>query len=111
MENSLCVCMQVVLKSPDIPGLATLLNKPMQPVELLQALSQRGLHLMPEDRDAPFVKLVPKDRRVERCMCEDISLLAGSHLIASSAWSHHVKVRILSCLRTCRHIVADTAGF
>lgn len=75
-----------------MPGLEDLLGKPMQPVALLRALSQRGLHLMPEDRDAPHVALVPKDADMERAMCQDIALLAGSHLIASSAWSQHVGV-------------------
>jgi hypothetical protein len=66
----------------------------MQPVELLNALKQVGVFLLPSERDAAFVDVIPKEPDTERAMCNDVASLAGSHLIASSKWTQFVKVGI-----------------
>ncbi|KAG2486777.1 hypothetical protein HYH03_014576 [Edaphochlamys debaryana] len=75
------------LTSPVWPQLQSLLGVPMAPLELLQALSDRGLHLLPEDRDAGAAGLVAKDWGAEEAMCRDLALLGGTFLMASSRWN------------------------
>ena len=87
-----CVLVQVKLLGPKLSQLANLLQVPLQPVDLLRKLSKRGVLLIPEDRDAQYVDMQPKQVEVERAMCRDISLLAGSHLISSSKWTQAVEV-------------------
>lgn len=41
----------------------------------LQALSDRGLHLLPEDRDAEPAGVTAKQYETEEAMCKDLALL------------------------------------
>ncbi|KXZ46913.1 hypothetical protein GPECTOR_39g407 [Gonium pectorale] len=75
------------LTSPTWPQLQSLLGVAMQPLELLQALSDRGLHVLPEDRDAEVAGVVAKERETEEAMCNDVALLGGAFLLASSRWN------------------------
>ena len=84
----------VSLRAPLLGPLAQILAVEMQPRQLLYALKRTGMFLMPEDRDAPFADVVPKEESVERLMCAEVASLAGSHLIASSKWTQYVEVRI-----------------
>jgi hypothetical protein len=106
-----------------IDGLAGLLDEPLLPMELLMRLRCLGMNLLPEDRDAAYLEVEPKDAGVEQAMCNDIALLAGSHLIASSSWTQYVQVRSgvlsksvcgqMSCLICCvgrEHEVEKVAG-
>ncbi|KAG1660998.1 hypothetical protein FOA52_007163 [Chlamydomonas sp. UWO 241] len=69
------------------PALAALVGKRMPPGSLLAELSTRGMHLLPEDRDAPFVGARLKDPSVERAMCAELGLLSGVCLIARARWN------------------------
>ncbi|MEW5320511.1 MAG: hypothetical protein WDW38_011579 [Sanguina aurantia] len=62
------------LLSPALPALAGLTHVAMAPAELLLQLSRRGVHLTPEDRDAGFVGIIPKDDATERALANDLSL-------------------------------------
>ncbi|GIL57326.1 hypothetical protein Vafri_12587 [Volvox africanus] len=75
------------LSSPSWPQLQSLLGVAMPPLDLLQALSDRGLHLLPEDRDAVAAGVTAKERSTEEAMCKDLALLGGVFLIASSRWN------------------------
>nr|ACN22074.1 inner dynein arm I1 intermediate chain IC97 [Chlamydomonas reinhardtii]ACN22075.1 inner dynein arm I1 intermediate chain IC97 [Chlamydomonas reinhardtii] len=75
------------LSSPAWPQLASLIGQPMPPLDLLQALSDRGLHLLPEDRDAEAAGVTAKARDTEEAMCRDLALLGGVFLMASSRWN------------------------
>ena len=77
----------VALTSPAYPELADLMDKPMRPLQLLQRLSEHGLHLLPADRDAGYAGVVVKDRATEKAACYDVALLAGVFLIGSSRWN------------------------
>lgn len=63
------------LQSPAWPQLESLVGQALPPTELLLRLSQRGVHLLPEDRDAEFAGVVTKDDAAERAFCEDLPLL------------------------------------
>ncbi|KAL6760467.1 hypothetical protein V8C86DRAFT_3018008 [Haematococcus lacustris] len=76
-----------LLSPSDIPALQPLLGQQHQPEQLLLALSRKGLHLLPEDRDAPVCGMATKQRDVEVAMCDDLALLAGVCLIARSRWN------------------------
>ncbi|KAJ9511989.1 hypothetical protein QJQ45_004409 [Haematococcus lacustris] len=76
-----------LLSPSDIPALQPLLGQQHQPEQLLLALSRKGLHLLPEDRDAPVCGMAIKQRDVEVAMCDDLALLAGVCLIARSRWN------------------------
>jgi cancer susceptibility candidate protein 1 len=69
------------------PPLAPLVGKRMPPGSLLAELSSHGMHLLPEDRDAPFVGARVKDASVERAMCAELGLLSGVCLIARARWN------------------------
>ncbi|KAG2431165.1 hypothetical protein HXX76_009694 [Chlamydomonas incerta] len=75
------------LSSPAWPQLASLIGQPMAPLDLLQALSDRGLHLLPEDRDAEPAGVIAKERGTEEAMCRDLALLGSVFLMASSRWN------------------------
>ncbi|KAG2448008.1 hypothetical protein HYH02_007036 [Chlamydomonas schloesseri] len=75
------------LSSSNWPQLASLIGQPMPPLDLLQALSDRGLHLLPEDRDAEAAGVTAKERPTEEAMCRDLALLGGVFLMASSRWN------------------------
>ncbi|GLC60963.1 hypothetical protein PLESTB_001700500 [Pleodorina starrii] len=75
------------LSSPSWPQLQSLLGVAMPPLDLLQALSDRGVHLLPEDRDAAAAGVVAKERPTEEAMCKDLALLGGTFLLASSRWN------------------------
>ncbi|EFJ46480.1 hypothetical protein VOLCADRAFT_92992 [Volvox carteri f. nagariensis] len=75
------------LSSPSWPQLQSLRGVAMPPLDLLQALSDRGLHLLPEDRDAPAAGVKAKERATEEAMCKDLALLGGVFLLASSRWN------------------------
>lgn len=81
----------VALAAPALGPLAGLIGESMPPRALLNRLSRCGLHLLPEDRDAPFVvggaAVVPKDADLEHALCADAALLAPSFVVASSAWN------------------------
>jgi hypothetical protein len=81
------------LRGPVPAALSSLLDKPMAPVALLMQLRHFGWNLLPENRDAAFLTVNPKDTSVERAMCDDVAQMAGTHLIASSSWSQYVQVR------------------
>lgn len=80
----------VALKAPTWPQLASLVGVEMPPLELLTALSDRGLHLLPEDRDAPRAGVAAKDKATEEAMARDMALLGGVFLMASSKWNQSV---------------------
>ena len=68
----------ITLTAPSWPQLAGLTGVAATngPVPLLLALSARGLHLLPEERDAPFAGVVAKDFATELAMCNDLATLA-----------------------------------
>eukprot|EP00955_Chlamydomonas_euryale_P107939 365810-Chlamydomonas_euryale.AAC.3 len=69
------------------PPLAPLVGRRMHPGVLLAELSARGLHLLPDARDAERARVVPKDAVVEAAMCEQLAMLAGVCLIARARWN------------------------
>lgn len=72
---------------PQLAALSDIIGAKMPPPALLAALSARGLHLLPEDRDARCAGVVAKARGVEDAMCADLALLGGAFLIARSKWN------------------------
>lgn len=83
----------VTLKGPMLRPLVPLLGVTHQPLELLRALQNLGVFLLPTAADAPRVDVELKDLAVEQAMCDGIAMLAGSHIIASSKWTQYVGVR------------------
>lgn len=75
------------LVGPSMPLLADLIDLPMEPWLLLLELSRRGLHLMPEDRDAAHSGTGSKDLAVEMAFCSDLALITGAFLLGSSRWN------------------------
>eukprot|EP00218_Dolichomastix_sp_CCMP3274_P016149 CAMPEP_0170133928 /NCGR_PEP_ID=MMETSP0033_2-20121228/1611_1 /TAXON_ID=195969 /ORGANISM="Dolichomastix tenuilepis, Strain CCMP3274" /LENGTH=645 /DNA_ID=CAMNT_0010369463 /DNA_START=48 /DNA_END=1981 /DNA_ORIENTATION=+ len=75
------------LKEPYYAQLDHLYKEKLAPKVLLQQLSKSGLHLMPEDRDAPFINVEPKTPELEEFACADVALLSTNFLIASSKWN------------------------
>mmetsp|Transcript_5166 Transcript_5166/g.12730 ORF Transcript_5166/g.12730 Transcript_5166/m.12730 type:complete len:729 (-) Transcript_5166:223-2409(-) len=72
---------------PQLGVLADMTDVRLPPAALLTRLSQRGLHLMPEDRDAQFAGVALKERSCEEAMCMDLALLGGVFLMARSRWN------------------------
>ena len=64
-----------------------LTSKDRPPAVLLKLLSQSGIHLLPEDRDAEYVGLETKEKELEIGMCQDLSLLAATFMLSSSKWN------------------------
>ena len=78
----------VKLCSPELKELSHLVNKEMYSRELLSALKECGLNLMPVDEDADFTDLTPKDKDVEYGACEEIASICSSFLISASKWNN-----------------------
>lgn len=81
------------LKGPKLRPLVPLLGVAHQPLELLRALKDLGVCLLPTSEDAERVDVEEKELAVEQSMCEGVAMLAGSHIIASSKWTQYVGVR------------------
>ena len=94
------------LLAPRYPELEGLIGSTMQPRELLMRLSNCGLHLMPSDADLkycsggasssdaagnPAMVMEGKDSSLERVACEDISLIAPTCQVGSSAWNRRAE--------------------
>ncbi|MEW5296739.1 MAG: hypothetical protein WDW36_000001 [Sanguina aurantia] len=103
--SSVAITLYVGLADPIVfevtPGAATLLSPALPrtcrpdpcgdgPAELLLQLSRRGVHPTPEDRDAGFVGIIPKDDATERALANDLSLTCGVFLLAGSKWNQTV---------------------
>lgn len=78
---------QVSLLKPELPQAAEFLRKPMGPRSLLHRLQQIGLNLLPLENDAQYVEAGLKSAEVETLACNDVAMLAGGFLIASSKWN------------------------
>ena len=67
----------ITLSSPAWPQLQGLAGVPHTngPLQLLQQLSARGLHLLPQDRDAQWAGVTAKERAAEVAMCADLALI------------------------------------
>jgi len=82
----------VSLREPMLEALEPIMGKQMTPEQLLLTLSSKGLHLLPEDRDAEFTGVTAKDKECERAMCMDLARLGGTFLIARSKFNQsHAK--------------------
>lgn len=77
----------VKLCSPHTKELDNLVNKEMYLRDLLKALKDRGLNLLPRDEDAEFAGITTKDRDVEYGACEEIASVCRSFLVSSSKWN------------------------
>ncbi|QDZ17620.1 axonemal protein [Chloropicon primus] len=77
----------VKLASAPLKGLSHLENKEMNSRELLNALKECGLNLLPVDEDGEFTELTPKDKEVEYGVCEEMASICRSFLISSSKWN------------------------
>jgi cancer susceptibility candidate protein 1 len=75
------------LLTPNLPALEDLTTKDRPPAVLLKLLSDSGIHLLPEDRDAEFTGMVLKEKALEVSMCQELSLLAATFMIANSKWN------------------------
>mmetsp|Transcript_331 Transcript_331/g.1000 ORF Transcript_331/g.1000 Transcript_331/m.1000 type:complete len:429 (-) Transcript_331:222-1508(-) len=80
----------VKLLGPTYDSLSDLVKKKFSPRLLLSKLMERGVFLLPEDRDAEFAQVTPKELEVEEAMCKDIALLGDSFLLASCKWNQFV---------------------
>ena len=69
------------------PQLRALAGRRLPPAALLLALSARGLHLLPEDRDAGPAGVAAKQREAEEVMCSELGLLCGACLITRAKWN------------------------
>lgn len=65
------------LAAPAWPQLASLVGVPFTQgvLPLLFALSARGLHLLPAERDAQWADVVAKDAATEAALCADVALI------------------------------------
>ncbi|KAF5835664.1 hypothetical protein DUNSADRAFT_7024 [Dunaliella salina] len=82
----------VSLQEPVLEALEPIMGKQMAPEHLLLTLSSKGLHLLPEDRDAQFTGVTAKEKECERAMCMDLARLGGTFLIARSKFNQsHAK--------------------
>ena len=77
------------LLEPKIAECADIQSLQLPPKVLLQQLARRGLNLMPEDDDAPFIKATIKDSALEKIVCRDMALAVPAFTIASSSpWNN-----------------------
>eukprot|EP00798_Chlamydomonas_sp_ICE-L_P022454 gene22454-29569_t len=88
----------VQLANTTWPQLNELVGVAMRPGVLLRKLSQHGIHLMPEDRDAGHAGTRPKDPDTEQVMCHDLALLTGTFLVSGSRWNQTEHVAEGECL-------------
>ncbi|XRB02501.1 cancer susceptibility candidate protein 1 [Pycnococcus provasolii] len=80
----------VLLKEPQLDELKHLLDKPIEnPRELLRYLSELGIYLLPEERDATFAGCVTKELDAEEAFCFDLGLLSLNYLLASSKFNQY----------------------
>lgn len=77
----------VSLSGPEWPELGSVLKQSLTPWKLLHSLAKVGLHLMPEDRDAPAAGVTVKAPAVEDAMCANVAMLCGAYLLAGSKWN------------------------
>jgi hypothetical protein len=63
----------VQLLRPQVPQLSSVLGAALPPWVLLRRLSQCGLHLLPQDRDAEAMGWHVKEAAAERAMCEEVA--------------------------------------
>jgi len=75
------------LLSPQREALKELNEEGMPPGVLLHRLSESGIHLLPEDRDAAFCGTTPKDKDVESALCADLALISTTFMLGSSKWN------------------------
>eukprot|EP00854_Cymbomonas_tetramitiformis_P002327 gene2327-3052_t len=79
------------LQSPNKPCLQELLDNEMPPALLLRKLSDSGVHLLPENRDADFCGVIPKNDDVESKLSFDLALIAPAFMISSSKWNKEME--------------------
>lgn len=67
----------VALSAPSWLQLSSLCGVPHTQgvLPLLHALSARGLHLLPQERDAGWAGVVAKDRAAESALCADLAMI------------------------------------
>ena len=75
----------VKMCGPEFKECESLLNKEMNGGELLFALKEQGLNIMPQSADLKGPEA--KDSEMEKATCKDLASLCSSFLIASSRWN------------------------
>ena len=63
----------VQLLRPQLPQLSSVLGTALPPWVLLRRLSQCGLHLLPQDRDADVMGWQVKEAAAETATCDDLA--------------------------------------
>uniref|UniRef100_A0A061S3N2 Cancer susceptibility candidate protein 1 n=1 Tax=Tetraselmis sp. GSL018 TaxID=582737 RepID=A0A061S3N2_9CHLO len=96
------------LLSPTFPCLEDLVRVRLPPRVLLARLMERGLFLMPEDRDAEYAKVNPKKPEVEAAACRDMALLGDSFLLASCKWNQFAGAE--ECIARIHEVLDWEAG-
>lgn len=78
------------LLSPALDELAHLTGDQLPPTELLAHLCRSGLYVMPTKADAELAGTGSKVDELERFVCRDAALLAGSFMLCSSKWNSSI---------------------
>jgi cancer susceptibility candidate protein 1 len=73
------------------PEFKDILNKPMLPGVLLLELSKCGVHLLPNDDDAPLGGISLKDRMAEENAIVDIATTVRSFAFRSCKWNKGIE--------------------
>ena len=81
---------KVFLRDKTEPELAHLVDKPLDPTELLYQLRKSGINLQPSDEDAETCNIPLKSVASEHKAAEDISIAAKKFYIMSSKWNAHM---------------------
>uniref|UniRef100_A0A6T7W6T2 IC97/Casc1 N-terminal domain-containing protein n=1 Tax=Pyramimonas obovata TaxID=1411642 RepID=A0A6T7W6T2_9CHLO len=72
---------------PDRPALRPLMEEERPAALLLRLLTDSGVPLLPEDRDAEHASMDVKKAEVEKALCADLALLGSTFMFASSTWN------------------------
>lgn len=81
---------KVFLRDRNEPELAHLVNKPMEPAELLLKLQKSGINFLPCNDDAKTCGITLKSEASEHKAIEDISYASRKYYVASSKWNSHM---------------------